>query len=643
MRPRSGFAYVELARSLRHQRRFDDAEAELLRALDDADATDANSQHYLKSLGEVLIHRDDPVKDATTIAHLRSQIPTDPEFWMLDARLHQYRGEAAEAAASLQKAVELGLSPERIVDFSKTRAEPTVPEGEEDNSPESFAVDRGGPGPGVYVEASFEKPWRDIAIPPSVTSVRSMLAYEEQQYLTWLTAEKFENWGAIVELGCWIGASSVALAEGLRRRELSGPVQSLDLFRWEEYMEDVAHEGLNPGDDFLPLYMRETTEYSNWIRPQKQDLMHYTWKGGPIEILFVDSAKTWELTSAVLRGFGRHLVPGRSRVVLQDFMYPWSHCLPLIFYSRPDLWREVECVENGHTVTFVPLKPLTGAAGIHDEYSEDAFPLATADYLLRCQMRLATPYNRHRLLKILYRKYLIDGPLDEAAKLREELVNAGAGEEELAICEDAAAFILPRGWKAFQEGNFEAALATANRCIALFGRSVHWLTLLGFTQLRLGNRPQAEDCMTEVLSLMPGFPPAKLFRSEVAISDGRYDAAECEGLEVLRSKPDDETTIQWSLNLLTQAKQLQGPAHGIKDTLAGLAGMLSYSPAFLVHFAREYFAAGQRDEARQTIEKALELAPEHNLAKQLHAEWGAAMSSRNEPASTIAPKPLNAS
>ena len=137
-----------------------------------------------------------------------------------------------------------------------------------------------------------------------------MLSFEEQQYLTWLTAEKFENFGAIVELGCWLGASSVALAEGLRRRGSETVIRSFDLFRWEPYMENVTHVGLREGEDFLPLYMQEIGDYARWIRPQKQDLMDYTWPEGPIEILFIDSAKTWDLVNAVLKGFGPHLVPG---------------------------------------------------------------------------------------------------------------------------------------------------------------------------------------------------------------------------------------------------------------------------------------------------------------------------------------------
>jgi hypothetical protein len=210
-----------------------------------------------------------------------------------------------------------------------------------------------------------------------------MLSPEERQYLTWLTSEKYQGWGSIVELGVWLGSSSVSLAEGLRRRGLSGTIHSFDLFRWETHMAKPTSIDLQVGDDFLPLYIQEIGEYSPWIRPREMDLMNASWDGGPIEILFVDSAKTWDLISSILRGFGPHLVPGRSRIVLQDFRYAYVHCLPLIFDSRPDVWKQVEAVVGGPTVAFMPLKPLFGPSGIDTNYSEDSSPFESAEHVLR--------------------------------------------------------------------------------------------------------------------------------------------------------------------------------------------------------------------------------------------------------------------
>ena len=170
------------------------------------------------------------------------------------------------------------------------------------------------------------------------------------------------------------------------------------------------------------------------------------------EILFVDSAKTWDLTNAILNGFGRHLVPGRSRIVLQDFPFHWAHCLPPIFDSRPDVWQQVEDVEIGATVTLMPLKPLYGPSGIDTNYSEESFPLASADHLLRSRMAREEGRNRQHLLGAFYRKFPIDGPVEETRTLRAEVLAGGIEESELKAAENIESILLPRGWRALEQG-----------------------------------------------------------------------------------------------------------------------------------------------------------------------------------------------
>jgi tetratricopeptide (TPR) repeat protein len=453
-----------------------------------------------------------------------------------------------------------------------------------------------------------------------------MLSDDEKQYLTWLTTEKYEGWGAIVELGAWLGSSSIALAEGLRRRGSSAKIQTFDLFRWEEYMQ-TAEPGsnLSVGDDFLPLYRRKIGEYAPWIEAHKQDLMNYSWEGGPIEILFVDSAKTWDLINAVLKGYGKHLAPERSRVVLQDFRYHYAHCLPLIFDSRPDLWKEVEQVDSGCTVTFMPLKPLDGPAGIHHDYSEDAFPFASAEPLLQSRIAREVPEGRSMIRQTLYRKCLIDGPLEEAFRLREAIVAEGATPAEMAIMEDVEFIVHTRGWKAYEQGDYAKAKGLAERCLAIARtRSPYYLSQLGFSLFRLGEREHAKALMEEVLSLLPGYAPAKLFRVELAIAEGRYGDWR-DAIEVLRASQGDEVTIAWSLNLLTQAWELEAarqPHADLLESLVGQAGSLSGNPTFLAHLAREQFRARRTKEARSNLAKALALAPGHELATRLRAELG---------------------
>ena len=466
-------------------------------------------------------------------------------------------------------------------------------------------------------------PWRAVSLPASIAQMRTMLSHEEKQYLVWLTAEKFEGWGAIVDLGPWLGSSSAALAEGLKSRGKQDKVFSFDLFRWEpSYMGAVAHEDFQEGYDFLPDFIREIGEYATWIEPQRQDLMNYRWDGGPIEILFVDAAKTWELTNAILKGFGAHLVPNRSRVVLQDFRYPITHWLPLIFDSRPDLWQEVESVEDGTTVTFMPLKRLPSPGSIDTEYSEEAFPLESAERILRNRMARESPPNRHLILRTLYRKCLVDGTPEEARKLREKLVADGATLDELAGIEDIESILVPRGWRAYNQQDYVTSRMLAERCLTVTEkRPVYAVALLGISLLRLGDHEGARSCIEEVVTRLPGFPPARLFRAELALAEGRHREAQTEALQVLKGSQGDEITIEYSLNVLAQAWDREGRVEHTLKALTDLGSSFGESPTFLAHFAREQFKVGRKDETMQNVEKALDLAPGHELAAQLRAEW----------------------
>jgi predicted O-methyltransferase YrrM len=220
----SGVATIELARAIRHQDRLEEAEAEVLGGLRDRIATDATSREYLSLLEEIWQLKNDPQHEAVVLADLKREMPDDPEVEALAARMRQHR----TGQVSTQ-----------------------------------------------------EKPWQSLSLPAAVTEKRSMLSQEEKQYLTWLTAEKFEGWGAIVELGCWLGSSSIALAEGLRRRDSTAKIHSFDRFVWEPYMDRPAGESLNDGDDFLPLYLREIGDYAPWIQAQKVDLLNYSWTVDP--------------------------------------------------------------------------------------------------------------------------------------------------------------------------------------------------------------------------------------------------------------------------------------------------------------------------------------------------------------------------
>jgi tetratricopeptide (TPR) repeat protein len=576
--PPLGYCHVELAKVLLRKNQLDEAEAQVLMAVRDATLSDATTRDYLETLYLIWSVARDPRRHQTTMTELRARLPGDPEVWLLDGRLHEMCGDSEAAAASWRRATELGLPAYRLSKSADVQKDGRIP--------------------------ADSTAWQRVPRSGSGEPVKSLLSAAERQYLTWLTEERYEGWGAIVELGAWLGSSSTCLAEGLRRRGFTTKIHTFDRFEWENNVSHIAGFDLVPGSDFLPLYIQSIGDYAPWIEAKKTDLMGYVWDGGPIEILFVDSAKTWDLTSSVLRGFGHALVPGRSRVVLQDFRYPWAYCLPLIFDSRPDVWKQIEDLDDSTTVTFVPLRPLFGPCGLHEHYSEDAFPFEAAREVLSGRIAREHGRNRNYTQWALYRKCLIDGPLEEALNMRNSLVAEGVDEEFFPIAEDVEYPLHGTGWEAFQRGDYERAKSCGERCLVRPGpRSIYALTLLGFALCRLGDRQRAAEIATEILERVPGFPSAKMLRGEIAVAEGRHEAAEEETLEVLRATSSNEMIIEWCLNTLLGSWNRDTVRTSRADVLKEFETSLSESPAFRSHMAREQaLAAGSADHASAPAE-----------------------------------------
>jgi hypothetical protein len=164
-----------------------------------------------------------------------------------------------------------------------------------------------------------------------------MTSQREQRWLRTYAAHSYRGMGAIVDLGCFLGATTISLAEGLalnsnRNRER---IHAYDLFIWnkgyEKWAKGTEVAGLfAAGDTFLPEFLRRTEKWRDDIVVHEQDLRQARWEQGPIEFLFIDAMKSPEVARAVASNFFPCLVPSKSYVAHQDFAHcstPWIHLL----------------------------------------------------------------------------------------------------------------------------------------------------------------------------------------------------------------------------------------------------------------------------------------------------------------------------
>ncbi|HVE67749.1 MAG TPA: hypothetical protein VNB64_04135 [Solirubrobacteraceae bacterium] len=177
--------------------------------------------------------------------------------------------------------------------------------------------------------------------------------------------------GAIVDAGAFLGGSTTALAAGLRDRPGRPPgarVVSYDRFVVEPYTVDEFFSGAGApgmGESFRAQFEANLGDLAPLVEVRAGDIRQLGWDGTPIEVLFLDVLKSWDLNDFVLREFGPHVSPG-STIVQQDYLWgqnPWVQ----ITMEVLDDWLElVDAMWNGSAVYRVrgPLPPEALASGV---------------------------------------------------------------------------------------------------------------------------------------------------------------------------------------------------------------------------------------------------------------------------------------
>ncbi|MHB1261311.1 MAG: class I SAM-dependent methyltransferase [Thermoplasmatota archaeon] len=194
---------------------------------------------------------------------------------------------------------------------------------------------------------ALETPWRSVSFKP--LPIPGMLSGEEKRYLFWLASQAWQDRGHIVEMGPWLGGSTSCIAEGMLARP-TPPVHRLhtfDVFVWRTFMDGRIPDSPRDGESFLPLFERNVARYGALVAAHvmalpdnrvEGDAEGDRWLGGPkeaeevplrwtlrepVEILFVDGAKTWDALRYLLSEFRPWLAPG-SLLVFQDYKH-WAH------------------------------------------------------------------------------------------------------------------------------------------------------------------------------------------------------------------------------------------------------------------------------------------------------------------------------
>jgi len=196
------------------------------------------------------------------------------------------------------------------------------------------------------------KQWLDAAEEgrPLYGSLPSMLNHEEWSLLYHLTRTCYLGYGEVVDLGAFLGGSTVRLAKGLRDRGIRDRVMhSYDRFVTDDFLVTWI-PGLLAQGRFRHLYDANVAPFADLIEVHDGDILSQPWLGRPIEILFVDVAKTWQINEHLVRSFFPSLIPGVSLVVQQDYLHEWLPWLHVTMESFADHFDYVTDTRNNSVV-----------------------------------------------------------------------------------------------------------------------------------------------------------------------------------------------------------------------------------------------------------------------------------------------------
>ncbi len=175
--------------------------------------------------------------------------------------------------------------------------------------------------------------------------VRSQMHAQEIALLHMLASRALEGRGDIADLGPLLGIGTCAMARGLAANPHPAArarrIVSYDIWRLG-FVRSFLGSEVPPGspDEFslLPMFEATNADHLERILRVPGDLTAQAWAGGPIELLFVDVAKSVALMEHIAGTFYPALLPG-AWIVHQDFVHPdcwWLHVATGLMLDRLD-------------------------------------------------------------------------------------------------------------------------------------------------------------------------------------------------------------------------------------------------------------------------------------------------------------------
>jgi hypothetical protein len=205
----------------------------------------------------------------------------------------------------------------------------------------------------MYMTSPLISDWRKIDIAEVGVTARTMLVPDELRLLYSLGRDYFRNEGYIVDAGCFLGGSTQALAHGVRanpawvRHPREAVIYSYDFFVVEPWTIGIYFPETTPlGTSFESIYRSNIKAVADLVSVHAGNVMQASLPPGDIEVLFIDLAKHWTVNDYLVRAFFPKLIPGRSIVIQQDYLFrEWNGWLPVTMEYFADYFEMIDHTE----------------------------------------------------------------------------------------------------------------------------------------------------------------------------------------------------------------------------------------------------------------------------------------------------------
>jgi hypothetical protein len=256
----------------------------------------------------------------------------------------------------------------------------------------------------------------------------AMTTTQEHTFLEQYAQTTYAGYGEIVDLGCWLGATTVSLAKGLAKnsnpRAVDRQIHAYDRFIWEEWMDSYTNfselkQRYRPQDSFLREFKERSAYWSRHICIHAGDICELGWSAGEIEFVFVDVMKSWSLANHVVRHFFSSLIPEVSVVVHQDFAHYYTSWIHLLNYRFRDYFEVLYDIPQSSSVVFKNIASIPEEM-LNTTYGFESFTEAEIDSAFRYSAHLTSP-EKHA--NIAAAKVMLFLHLGNSERAKRELSN----------------------------------------------------------------------------------------------------------------------------------------------------------------------------------------------------------------------------